>query len=278
MAEELLAEEQAGIGPGRSTVEQIFSNRIVIEKNLQHQRDLFYSFINFRKAFDRVWHAGLWQVLRSLNIEEGLSRAIQALHENSRCAVLLNSQVGRFFKTTAGVRQECSFSLILLIFFLEKFMQETLNDHHSSIAIGGRSIYNLRFTDDIDLKGGSNDEPQYLTNKFVVRVRAYGMEVSTDKSKIITNSTNNISADISMNSQNLEEVASFKYLGATLCKDGACSAESRIRIASATVGIAGLNRICRSSTISLASKFKLYKSRITPILLYGLETWTLLAD
>ena len=70
MAEELLAEEQAGIGPGRSTVEQIFSNRIVIEKNLQHQRDLFYSFINFRKAFDRVWHAGLWQVLRSFNINE----------------------------------------------------------------------------------------------------------------------------------------------------------------------------------------------------------------
>ena len=46
------------------------------------------------------------------------------------------------------------------------------------------------------------------------------MEDSTEKSKIMTNSTNNISADISMNSQKLEEVTNFNYLEATLCKDG----------------------------------------------------------
>ena len=34
--------------------------------------------LDFRKAFDRVWHAGLWQVLRSFSIEEGLVQAIQA--------------------------------------------------------------------------------------------------------------------------------------------------------------------------------------------------------
>ena len=48
------------------------------------------------------------------------------------------------------------------------------------------------------------------------------MEVSTEKSKIATNSTNNISANISGNGKRLEEVTSFKYLGATLCKDGSC--------------------------------------------------------
>ena len=52
-------------------------------KHLQHQRDLFHNFIDFKKAFDSVWHAGLWQVLRCFNIEEGLVQAIQALYENS---------------------------------------------------------------------------------------------------------------------------------------------------------------------------------------------------
>ena len=47
----------------------------------------------------------------------------------------------------------------------------------------------------------------------------------------MTNSTNNVSADISMSGQKLEEVTSFKYLGATLYKGGTCSAEIRIRIA-----------------------------------------------
>ena len=79
-AEELPAEEQAGFRPGLSTIEQIFSSRVITEKHLQHQRDLFHSFIDFKKAFDRVYHAGLWQVPRSFNIEKGLVQAFQALY------------------------------------------------------------------------------------------------------------------------------------------------------------------------------------------------------
>ena len=78
--------------------------------------------------------------------------------------------------------------------------------------------------------------------------------------KIMTISTNNISADISVTGQKLEEVASFKYLGATLCMDGTCSAVVFIRIASAMVAMARLSRIWRCNTISFASKFKLCKS------------------
>ena len=61
------------------------------------------------------------------------------------------------------------------------------------------------------------------------------MEVSTEKSKSTTKSTNNVCVDISMNGQKLEEVTSFKYLGETLCKDDTCSVEVCIRIASAMV-------------------------------------------
>ena len=64
----------------------------------------------------------------------------------------------------------------------------------------------------------------------------------------------------------------------TLCKDGTCSAEVRIRIASAMAAVARLNRIWRYNTISFASKFKLCMSLVTSILRYGCETWTLLAD
>ena len=104
------------------------------------------------------------------------------------------------------------------------------------------------------------------------------MEASTEKSKIMTNtsnSTNNISVDTSMNSQKLEERTSFKYLGATLWKGCICSAKVCIRIASA---VARLNRIWWCSTISIAPEFKCYKSLVTSLLLYGCKTWILLAD
>ena len=77
-AEELLAEEQAGFRPCQSTVEQIFNSQVIIVKHLQHQRDLFRNFVDFKKAFDGVWHAGLWQVLGSFNKEEGRVQAVQA--------------------------------------------------------------------------------------------------------------------------------------------------------------------------------------------------------
>lgn len=71
-AEEIIAEEQAGFRAGRSTTEQIFNLRVLCEKHLQHQQDLYHVFIDFKKAFDRVWHAALWATMRYYNISSNL--------------------------------------------------------------------------------------------------------------------------------------------------------------------------------------------------------------
>ena len=67
-AEKIIAEEQAGFRAGRSTTEQIFNLRILCETYLQHQQDLYHFFIDFKKAFDRVWHAALWANMKKYNI------------------------------------------------------------------------------------------------------------------------------------------------------------------------------------------------------------------
>ena len=59
-AEKIIAEEQAGFRPGHSTTEKIFNLRILCERYLQDQQDLYHVFIDFKKAFERVWHAALW--------------------------------------------------------------------------------------------------------------------------------------------------------------------------------------------------------------------------
>ena len=53
-AEKIIAEEQAGFRAERSTTEQIFNLRIICEKYLQQQQDLYHVFIYFKKAIDRV--------------------------------------------------------------------------------------------------------------------------------------------------------------------------------------------------------------------------------
>ena len=107
----------------------------------------------------------------------------------------MNSQPGKFFQTTVGVRQGCLFSPILFNWVLAEIIQETLHDPHTSIFIGGRPICNLRFADGIELVGGSNGELQEFTKRLVNRETAYGIEVSTEKNRIMANNANNTKAD-----------------------------------------------------------------------------------
>ena len=65
-------------------------------------------------------------------------------------AVLFNSGIGDWFRTTTGVRQGCLLSPTLFNIFLERIMTDALEDHEGTVSIGGRTITNLRFADDID--------------------------------------------------------------------------------------------------------------------------------
>ena len=94
-AEELLVEQKAGFRSGRSTAEQTFYCRVIIEKHIQHQRDLFQNFIDFKKAFGRVWHADVWQILRSFNKEEGTGSSLSGtISELQQCGLLEQSARG----------------------------------------------------------------------------------------------------------------------------------------------------------------------------------------
>jgi len=149
-AENIIAKDQAGFREVRSTVEHIFNLRILCEKYRQHQQDLYHVFIDFKKSFDRVWHAALLDTIRLYNITPTLVRTIQQLYERASSAVLFNGHIGEWFRTTVGVRQGCLLSPSLFNVFLERIMSDALDDHEGTVSIGGRRITNLRFADYID--------------------------------------------------------------------------------------------------------------------------------
>ena len=133
-AEKITAEEQAGFRAGRSTTEQIFNPRILREIYLQHQQDLYHVFIDFKKAFDRVWHAALWATMKKYCISTNLIQVIKNLYNKATTAVLFNSSIRDWFRTTAGVRQGCLLSPTLLNMFLETIMTEALEDHDGTVT------------------------------------------------------------------------------------------------------------------------------------------------
>ena len=90
-AEKIIAEEQAGFRAGKNSTEQIFNLRILCEKYFQHQQDIYHVFIDFKKAFDRVWHAALWATMKKYNNSTNLIQVIKNLYDKTTSAVLFNN-------------------------------------------------------------------------------------------------------------------------------------------------------------------------------------------
>ena len=258
-AETIIAEEQAGFRPGRSTTEQIFSLRMLCERYLQHQQDLFHVFVDFKKAFDRVWHAALWSTMKLYNINANLIKVIESLYSKATSAVYYDGSVGEWFRTTVGVRQGCLLSPTLFNIFLERIMTDALENHEGSVRIGGRTITNLRFADDIDALAGKEDELVKLINHLDTTSTKYGMEISAEKTKLMTNNTKRISLDVRIGGQKLETVKSFKYLGSVVTDEGS-KQEIMSRIAQTIGALTKLKTIWKDKNIALSSKIRLIRS------------------
>ena len=98
-------------------------------------------------------------------------------------------------------------------------MTDALEEHQETVRIGGRTFTNLRFAD-IDGLAGSEHELENLVRHLDRSSTAYGMEISQNKTKLMTNSNNRIQHDITANGGKLETVKNFKYLGAMVSDEG----------------------------------------------------------
>ena len=276
-AEKIIAEEQAGFRPGRNPAEQIFNLRILCERCFQHQQDLYHVFIDFNTAFDRVWHAALWATMKLYNINTNLINLIQNLYDKATSAVCFNGSTGDWFRTTVGVRQGCLLSPTFFNIFLDRIMADALGNHKSTVSIGGRTISNLRVAHDIDGPAGSGLELANLVDCLNQTFTAYGMQISAEKTRLMTNNTNGISSNIRVNGEKLKTVQSFKYLGAIVTDEGSMP-EKRSGIAQTIAALTKLKIIWNDKNIDLSAKIRLLRSLVMSIFLYSCETWTLTAE
>lgn len=164
----IIVVEQADFREGRNTVEQIFNLCLLCER---YQRHLYHDFIDFKNAFDRVWHTALWNTMRRFNMGRKLVLTTKQLYNSTSNALLVNGAIGECFWTTIVVRQGSFRSLTLFSKFLERIMLEAF-----AVSIGGCNITNLCFADDIN--GLTMGKLVGCLNKTSSK---YGMEISADK-------------------------------------------------------------------------------------------------
>ena len=160
--------------------------------------------------------------MKKCNISTELIRVIKHLNDKATGAVFFSSSIGGWFRTTVGVRQGCLRIPTLFNIFLERLMTDALEDHEGTVSIGGR-ITDLRYADDIAGLAGEEGELAKLAECLDEASTAYGMDISAEKTKLMTNSTSGINKEIKVNEQKLETVASFKYLGSVVSDESSKS-------------------------------------------------------
>ena len=151
----------------------------------------------------------LLMVLMKYNISTNLILVTKNLYDKATSAVLFNSRIGDWFRKTVGVRQGYLLSSALFNIFLEKIMTDALEDHEGTASLGARAITNLRFADDIDGLAGEEEELAKLVERLDKASTAYGMDISAEKTKLMTNNTSGTNTEIKINIQKLETVTGF---------------------------------------------------------------------
>ena len=210
--------------------------------------------------------------MRRYNIGFKLARTTEHLYDNATSAVIFNSSIRDWFRTTVGVRQGCLLPPTLFNIFLERIMTDALENHQGTVSIGGRTITNLRFGDNIDGLAGDEQELVNLVERLEKTSTSYGMEISAEKTKLMTNNTQSINTEVKVNGQILETVTSFRYLGSIITD------EILARIAQTTAALTRLKPLWNDRNITVSSKIRLMRSLVISIFLYASETWTLSAD
>ncbi|KAF7246049.1 hypothetical protein EYD10_07871 [Varanus komodoensis] len=140
-----LLEVQAGFRRGRGTRDQIANIRWIMEKAREFQKNIYFCFIDYAKAFDCVDHKKLWQVLEEMRVPDHLICLLRNLYAGHEAIVRTGHRTTDWFKIEKGVQQGCILSPCLFNLYAEHIMRKVgLDESPVGIKIAGRNINNLR--------------------------------------------------------------------------------------------------------------------------------------
>ena len=151
-----LPDVQAGFRKGRRTRDQITNIRWIIEKAREFQKNIYFCFIDYPKAFDCVYHNKLWKVLQEMGMSDHLTCLLRNLYAGWESTIRTGHGTTDWFQRGKGVCQGCIFSPCLFNLYTEYIMRNAgLDEAQAGIKIARRNINNLRYADDATVMAGS---------------------------------------------------------------------------------------------------------------------------
>ena len=134
-----------------------------MEKAREFQKNIYFCFIDYAKAFDCVDHDKLWKILEEMGIPDHLTFLLRNLYVGQEATVRTGHGTTDWFQIGKRVRQGCILSPCLFNFYAEYIMRNAgLEETQAGIKIAWRNINNLRYADDTTLMAESEEELKSL--------------------------------------------------------------------------------------------------------------------
>ena len=174
---------KVGFRKGRGTRDQIANIFWIMETAREFQKNIYFCFIAYAKAFDCVDHNKLWKILKAMGIPDHLTCLLRNLYAGQE--VRTGHGTTDWFQIRKGVCQGCILSPCLFNFYAEYIMRNAgLEETQAGIKIARRNINNLRYANDTTLMAESEEELKNLLMEVKEESEKVGLKLTIQKTKI----------------------------------------------------------------------------------------------
>uniref|UniRef100_A0AAQ6A1U7 ribonuclease H n=1 Tax=Amphiprion ocellaris TaxID=80972 RepID=A0AAQ6A1U7_AMPOC len=248
---------------------------MLAERALEVQKDMYICYIDYTKAFDKVKHEQLFDILEKLDLDGKDLRVIRNLYGEQSACIRIGNDFSQYKMIQRGVRQGCVFSPDLFNIYSETIMREL--EELEGLIVGGRNSTNMRYADDTAIIATSEEKLQALLDKVVEESRKMGLSINIKKteSMVISKSKIHPRCNLNVEGNNIKQVEKFNYLGSLITDDGRCDAEIRRRIGIAKETFHKMQSILKDRKMPMTTKIRILHCYIYPVLCYGCECWTI---
>src|SRR5574337_71376 len=180
-----LPDVQAGFRKCRGTRDQIANIGWIMEKAREFQKNIYFCFIDYAKAFDCVDHNKLWKILKEMRIPDHLTCLLRNLYAGQEATIRTGHGTTDWFQIGKGVRQGCLLSPCLFNLYAEYIMRNArLDESQAGIKITGRNINNLIYADINTLMAESKEELKSFLMRAKEESEKAGLSLNIQKTKI----------------------------------------------------------------------------------------------
>ena len=130
---------QAGFRKHRGTRDQIANIRWIIKKAREFQKNIYFCFTDYAKAFNCVGYNKLWKILKEMGIPGHLTYLLRSLYAGQGATVRTEHGTTDWFQIGKGVHQGCILSPCLFNLYAEYIMRNAgMDEAQAGIKIAGR--------------------------------------------------------------------------------------------------------------------------------------------